>query len=81
MSDVCDDGMTHCDITLKYIYLSIFSLLLLLTNCSAIAGFEETVLRPKCVDEASIFEEYTAEQHLALTAETHNFPTAISPFR
>lgn len=50
-------------------------------NSSAIKGFTVEGLRPKKVFEPSNFELQRMDQHLIFTAETHNFPTGVAPFR
>ncbi|XP_065207365.1 phosphoribosylformylglycinamidine synthase [Planococcus citri] len=49
-------------------------------NSSVIQGFQVKKLKPKSTDKPSQFETENSTQHLAFTAETHNFPTAVSPF-
>lgn len=48
---------------------------------SAIEGFRVTTLRPAAVDKASSFCTYNGKYHIVFTAETHNFPTGVAPFR
>ncbi|CAH1394012.1 unnamed protein product [Nezara viridula] len=49
-------------------------------NSSAISGYEVTKLLPSEVHEPSAFKTSLAFNHLTFTAETHNFPTGVSPF-
>ncbi|EDQ89870.1 uncharacterized protein MONBRDRAFT_18981 [Monosiga brevicollis MX1] len=50
-------------------------------NSSAIKGFAVPVLRPTQTDGPAPFELLpSVERNLLLTAETHNFPTAVAPF-
>ncbi|XP_014278161.1 phosphoribosylformylglycinamidine synthase isoform X1 [Halyomorpha halys] len=49
-------------------------------NSSAIYGFEIKKLLPSQVHQPSAFETSLAFNHLTFTAETHNFPTGVSPF-
>ncbi|XP_033223170.1 phosphoribosylformylglycinamidine synthase-like [Belonocnema kinseyi] len=50
-------------------------------NSSAIEGFEVTGLRPNETHAPSNFKLEKMKQHLIFTAETHNFPTGVAPFR
>lgn len=50
-------------------------------NSSAIKGFVAKTLRPSCTQEASFFKVIDSKQDLIFTAETHNFPTGVAPFR
>lgn len=50
-------------------------------NSSAIKGFETELLRPNFTDRPSSFRVDKSNQHLIFTAETHNFPTGVAPFR
>jgi len=50
-------------------------------NSSAIKGFKIPVLRPTKTHKYSNFHLENIEQHLIFTAETHNFPTGVAPFR
>lgn len=50
-------------------------------NSSAIEGFESTVLAPKRTDGPSAVGLDKKKRHLIFTAETHNFPTGVAPFR
>lgn len=50
-------------------------------NSSAIEGFQVSVLRPVETHKSSHFDLKDIKQHLIFTAETHNFPTGIAPFR
>ncbi|XP_075235216.1 phosphoribosylformylglycinamidine synthase [Lycorma delicatula] len=49
-------------------------------NSSAIEGYTVCKLQPTYVHEPSKFIEKSVESHLIFTAETHNFPTGVSPF-
>ncbi|GKY95882.1 hypothetical protein MPSEU_000548800 [Mayamaea pseudoterrestris] len=49
-------------------------------NSSAIKGYECQTLRPNAVDKAGSVEIGTQFLHPILTAETHNFPSAVAPF-
>ena len=44
-------------------------------------GFEVKHLRPSDSREASSFKQVKSKSHLIFTAETHNFPTGVAPFR
>lgn len=50
-------------------------------NSSAIEGFDVTTLCPEKPDAPSSFYLKNLKQHLIFTAETHNFPTGVAPFR
>ena len=50
-------------------------------NSSAIKGFEMKTLRPNNTGAPSSFSVEQTKQHLIFTAETHNFPTGVAPFR
>lgn len=50
-------------------------------NSSAIEGFQIPVLRPVETHKSSHFDLKDLKQHLIFTAETHNFPTGVAPFR
>lgn len=50
-------------------------------NSSAIKGYEAKTLRPTRTDAPSSFKIDNSKQHLIFTAETHNFPTGVAPFR
>lgn len=50
-------------------------------NSSAIEGFKVALLRPTKSYESSNFHLEDVKQHLIFTAETHNFPTGVAPFR
>jgi phosphoribosylformylglycinamidine synthase len=50
-------------------------------NSSAIKGFKVKMLRPCSTNTPSSFTVCNSSQHLIFTAETHNFPTGIAPFR
>ncbi|KAF6029987.1 ade2 [Bugula neritina] len=49
-------------------------------NSSCIQGYDVKVFAPKKADGPSSFTLNTATKHIILTAETHNFPTAVAPF-
>ncbi len=49
-------------------------------NSSAIRGFTAETLRPARPGEPSPLEAARVEEHVILTAETHNFPTGVAPF-
>ena len=50
-------------------------------NSSAIEGFEVLGLRPNKTNHPSNFNLVKLKQNLIFTAETHNFPTGVAPFR
>ena len=50
-------------------------------NSSAIEGFCVPILRPIETYKCSSFQKKRIQQHLIFTAETHNFPTGVAPFR
>lgn len=50
-------------------------------NSSAIKGFQTKVLRPMKTYTCSPFCLENVDQDLIFTAETHNFPTGVAPFR
>lgn len=50
-------------------------------NSSAIEGFKIPILRPTKTYKCSNFHLEDIKQHLIFTAETHNFPTGVAPFR
>lgn len=50
-------------------------------NSSAIEGFQVPVLRPVETHKSSHFDLKDIKQHLIFTAERHNFPTGVAPFR
>lgn len=50
-------------------------------NSSAIKGFTALTLLPRETYRASAFKTEKLEKHLIFTAETHNFPTGVAPFR
>lgn len=56
------------------------SLIAFKDNSSAIRGYRINTLIPKKPDAASAFELTSPYYHLIFTAETHNFPTGVSPF-
>ncbi|KAL1129968.1 hypothetical protein AAG570_012912 [Ranatra chinensis] len=49
-------------------------------NSSAVEGFEVDKLLPSCNFRPSHFMLTQGVVHIAFTAETHNFPTAVAPF-
>uniref|UniRef100_A0A182QAE8 Phosphoribosylformylglycinamidine synthase n=1 Tax=Anopheles farauti TaxID=69004 RepID=A0A182QAE8_9DIPT len=49
-------------------------------NSSAIKGYQHTALRASCFDGPGKFVQRTVQSDLIFTAETHNMPTAVSPF-
>jgi phosphoribosylformylglycinamidine synthase len=62
--------------------MAFFLLILLLSFLiSAIDGFKVKHLRPSDSKEASSFKLVVSKSHLIFTAETHNFPTGVAPFR
>lgn len=50
-------------------------------NSSAIKGHRVAALRPKDTHKCSPFRLEDVDQDLIFTAETHNFPTGVAPFR
>jgi phosphoribosylformylglycinamidine synthase len=50
-------------------------------NSSAIDGFDVKKFLPDNLGKPGVFGTKAGKRHLVFTAETHNFPTAISPFR
>lgn len=50
-------------------------------NSSAIKGYEIDLLRPTDPSKCSHFNVEKIKQDLIFTAETHNFPTGVAPFR
>ena len=50
-------------------------------NSSVIKGFSVIALRPNITNAPSNFCFEKENQHLIFTAETHNFPTGVAPFR
>lgn len=50
-------------------------------NSSAIKGYQVKVLRPNKTHKCSSFCLENVDQDLIFTAETHNFPTGVAPFR
>lgn len=50
-------------------------------NSSAIKGFHMKVLRPMKTHVCSSFHLQDVAHDLIFTAETHNFPTGVAPFR
>ena len=49
-------------------------------NSSSIRGYEVRALTPSDVTKAGKMEIITKTLHPILTAETHNFPSAVAPF-
>lgn len=49
-------------------------------NSSAICGFQVDYLAPKQPDKSSCFAVRSLLHHITFSAETHNFPTGVSPF-
>lgn len=49
-------------------------------NSSAIKGYQHTALRASCFDGPGKFVQRSVQSDLIFTAETHNMPTAVSPF-
>lgn len=50
-------------------------------NSSAIIGYPVPNLLPKTVGEPGPFHVKPSTRHIIFTAETHNFPTGVAPFR
>jgi phosphoribosylformylglycinamidine synthase len=50
-------------------------------NSSAIVGYDVKNLLPTLVIEPSPFHIKAGKRHIIFTAETHNFPTGVAPFR
>lgn len=50
-------------------------------NSSAIKGFHTKILRPMKTHTCSSFHLQDVDHDLIFTAETHNFPTGVAPFR
>ena len=50
-------------------------------NSSGIKGFEAEFLYPSLTEKPSNFMLEKKYRHLIFTAETHNFPTGVAPFR
>lgn len=50
-------------------------------NSSAIKGFQVKIQRPNETYTCSPLHLENVEQDLIFTAETHNFPTGVAPFR
>lgn len=48
---------------------------------SAICGFKVKQIKPKKSTEPSSYILYFPKLNLVFTAETHNFPTGVEPFR
>ncbi|KAM6963023.1 phosphoribosylformylglycinamidine synthase [Aplochiton taeniatus] len=49
-------------------------------NSSGIKGVELECVYPKDTAQASAYETRRSTRHVIFTAETHNFPTGVSPF-
>ncbi|ETN63588.1 adenosine 2 [Anopheles darlingi] len=49
-------------------------------NSSAIKGYRHSALRASCFDGPGKFVQRSVTSDLIFTAETHNMPTAVSPF-
>lgn len=49
-------------------------------NSSAIRGYRTAILSPVDSDQPSYFKTKSTFRHIIFTAETHNFPTGVSPF-
>ncbi|KAM6164825.1 phosphoribosylformylglycinamidine synthase [Rhynchocyon petersi] len=49
-------------------------------NSSAIQGKEVRFLKPANPTQPSCFQDQQGLRHVVFTAETHNFPTGVSPF-
>jgi hypothetical protein len=50
-------------------------------NSSAIKGYPVKKMMPTTVTEPSSFDITEGTRHIIFTAETHNFPTGVAPFR
>lgn len=50
-------------------------------NSSAIIGYNVKNMLPNEVVEPSAFHIKPGTRHIIFTAETHNFPTGVAPFR
>lgn len=50
-------------------------------NSSAIIGYPVQNLLPVTVAEPGPFHVKSSTRHIIFTAETHNFPTGVAPFR
>lgn len=50
-------------------------------NSSAIKGYQVKALRPNETHKCSPFCIENVDRDLIFTAETHNFPTGVAPFR
>ena len=50
-------------------------------NSSAIKGYQVEKFVPTAVTEPSPFTVESGTRHIIFTAETHNFPTGVAPFR
>jgi hypothetical protein len=75
----------ECTCTLKKYSITLFGIspyyFLLYFCISAIEGFKVKLLHPSDSKEASSFKLVVSKVHLIFTAETHNFPTGVAPFR
>mgnify|MGYP001048932907 FL=1 len=49
-------------------------------NSSAIRGFDITTIQPECPGKPSKFIQEKFMSHILLSAETHNFPSGVTPF-
>ena len=49
-------------------------------NSSAIKGYDINTITPESFEKSSIFKTKKCRYHFIFTAETHNFPTGVSPF-
>lgn len=50
-------------------------------NSSAIIGYDVKNMLPQSIAEPSPFHIKPGKRHIIFTAETHNFPTGVAPFR
>jgi len=50
-------------------------------NSSAIKGYTVQNFLPTKMTETSAFQVEEKNRHIIFTAETHNFPTGVAPFR
>lgn len=69
------------DYLYRNIYFLEITLICLFVHFSAIEGFEVKAFRPHDSTEASHFSVARSKSHIIFTAETHNFPTGVAPFR
>ncbi len=56
------------------------SLIAFKDNSSAIKGYDINTIVPESTRKSSVFKEKKCRYHFIFTAETHNFPTGVSPF-